>query len=115
MSTEHRTRRSRAFWQHHVKQWQTKGTLQSEYCREHQISERLFSIWKNKFAKEIEAPNNADFMPVVTEDQSPVPSVSPKAEVISIHLPNGISIQTPLSSSEQSLSELVQSLVPISC
>lgn len=70
MSTEPRTRRSRAFWQRHVEDWQTKGGPQSDYRREHKISERLFSIWKNKFAKK--APPEEDsvtFMPMLTNDQ----------------------------------------------
>lgn len=117
MSTEPRTRRSRAFWQHHVKQWQTKGGPQSDYCRQHQISERLFSIWKNKFAKEITPQDDVAFIPVVTEDKrhtlATLPAVEAKA--ISIHLPNGISVEASLPSSGQSLSDLIQSLVPIPC
>lgn len=114
--TKPRKRRGRTFWQGHVDAWQSFGGSQSDYCRQNQLSERLFSIWKNKFTKEAATQPTEDkveFMPVSIG--SPNESAAPGAESVSIHLPNGIYLQASLSSSGQHLAELVKNLVPIPC
>jgi hypothetical protein len=116
--TEPRKRRGRAFWQAHVEAWQRLGGSQGDYCRKHQIAERLFSIWKNKLKKEssvqdADTATSVDFIPVSIS--SPSPANAPEPEAVSIHLPNGIYLQASLSSSGQDLAELVKNLVPIPC
>ncbi len=41
----------KAQWQNHVKQWSTSGKSQAEYCRQHNLSIRLFGYYKRKFLK----------------------------------------------------------------
>ena len=46
-----RPQKGRAYWLEHVNTWKASGGKQNDYCREHHLSERLFSLWKNKFIK----------------------------------------------------------------
>ena len=109
-----RPQRGRAYWHEHINAWRAAGGTQSDYCREHDLSERLFSLWKNKFLKEQERakPSDIDFLPVMTR-----PRATPKAtaEPIGIRLPNGLHLQVPAALPGASVAELVRHLVSLSC
>lgn len=43
----------REVWLSHVREWQSSGKTQSEYCREHNLPEKSFWYYKKKyFSKE---------------------------------------------------------------
>lgn len=39
------------YWQQHLDAQLSSGLKQSAYCREHNISDKYFSAWKNKLRK----------------------------------------------------------------
>ena len=107
-----RPRKGRAYWLEQVKAWEASGGTQSDYCRKHQLSERLFSLWKNKFTKEQHSSevSSTDFLPVIT-----TPEKTTRVEYIGIILPNGIELQVPPSSLSASIADLAKDLVSLSC
>jgi len=48
-----RSARTRAKWQDHIIAQQASGKTQVAYCREHQLNEQYFSIWKRKLRSEL--------------------------------------------------------------
>jgi len=108
-----RPQRGRAYWLEHVNQWKATGIKQSDYCREHRLSERLFSVWKNRFIKEeqTDASSGPDFLPVTTKTVAAVAC----SDDITVHLPNGIYLKVGLSSPGQSVAELAKYLVALAC
>jgi hypothetical protein len=38
----------RAFWRHHVEQWQHSGLTQIDYCRQQDVSRDRFGYWKKR-------------------------------------------------------------------
>jgi hypothetical protein len=109
--------KGRDYWYNHIKAWEDDGGTQSNYCRQHKLSERLFSLWKNKFIKEqspaLETP--VDFVPL-RKKEAIQPAVSNGSVAIAaITLPNGIRLDVPLTSSGADIAELAKHLVPLSC
>ena len=38
----------RAYWQHHIDQWQQSGLSQIEYCRRNRIKKHQWGYWKKR-------------------------------------------------------------------
>lgn len=38
----------RRFWEDHLRAWQTSGSSQAGYCREHGLSDKSFLYWKKR-------------------------------------------------------------------
>ena len=109
-------RRSRKYWKSHVESWQASGGTQSHYCRQHNLSERLFSLWKNKFIKEqSSSEEDVAFIPVVTDEDKSAPELSLEPHQFRVVLPNGICLEVPSTSSGAQVAELTRHLVPLSC
>lgn len=36
-------------WKAHIKVWQQSGGSQVEYCGQHDLSDKVFSLWKRRF------------------------------------------------------------------
>ena len=108
--------KGRDYWQHHVKAWEASGGTQSSYCRQYNLSERLFSLWKNKFIKEQShvPPSKPDvnFVPVVAKQNTRCESSD---NSVAITLPNGIRLDVMSTSSGANIAELAKHLVALSC
>jgi hypothetical protein len=37
------------FWKQHIEHWSRSGSMQSEYCRRHNLSSKSFTYWKKRF------------------------------------------------------------------
>src|SRR5512144_751992 len=56
----------RAFWRHHLEQWQHSGLTQIAYCRQQDVSRDRFSYWKKRLlpaqAREAAAGDEPGFL-----------------------------------------------------
>lgn len=106
--------KGRDYWRNHVNTWEASGGTQSNYCREHQLSERLFSLWKNKFIKE-QSPDpepEVNFVPVIATHNTTSANNDSR---VTITLPNGIRLDVMSTSSGATIAELAKHLVALSC
>lgn len=106
--------KGRDYWQQHISTWEADGGTQSNYCRQHKLSERLFSLWKNKFIKEqrVEMDEKVEFVAVQTSKKA-APAIN--HDGVTIALPNGIRLDVPSCSSGAAIAELASHLVSLSC
>lgn len=51
MSLNQRNHKRLDFWNNQIKSWKESGLSQSEYCRQNNIDEQLFSKWKIRLSK----------------------------------------------------------------
>ena len=92
-------RLARSKWKAHIKAWQQSGSSQAEYCRQHGLSDKVFSLWKRRFQKAA----SEDSVPADTPAQDEVhgsefipPHVvpsSPEKDILLLRLPNGIELR----------------------
>lgn len=91
-----RTRLTQAQWKAHIEAWQHSGGTQAAYCREHDLTDKVFSLWKRRFQKQnalgVPIPDNpksssSDFVPVKITRQS-----SGQDQIL-LRLPSGIEMQ----------------------
>ena len=47
---ESKLREKRQKWANHIKNWRQSGQSQAQYCREQELSPKLFYYWKRKFS-----------------------------------------------------------------
>ena len=64
-----------------IKQWQETGMTQTDFCKENNISIKVFGYWYRKYKKE---HNQNNFLPVHVKAESKPIETSP----IEIHYPN---------------------------
>ncbi len=91
-------RRTATEWKHHLDAWKRSGLSQTEYCRQHDLNNKVFSLWKGKLAKKSLK---------VSESKQPtlVPSsVIEKTHVdipVVLKLPNGVELKLSVLSLNQ--------------
>lgn len=74
------------FWQNHIDAWRVSGLSQSAYCKEHALSLSSFGYWLHRRA---EPKSAATAIPITVS--------RPGAdERVDIRLPNGLTVQMPL-------------------
>jgi hypothetical protein len=49
---EKRLRENRQKWANHIESWKESGKSQAQYCRENELSPKLFYYWKRKQKRE---------------------------------------------------------------
>ncbi len=69
-----------------IKQWQTSGINQKDFCKQHDLSMHAFYYWLRKY-KQTNTSSNDGFLPVEI-----VPPVNDTRGDIQIHYPNGVLI-----------------------
>jgi len=111
-----RSARTRAKWQDHIIAQQASGKTQVAYCREHQLNEQYFSIWKRKLRGELSAvtatlPEAPALIPVSVQSDFRQslsgfpPAGSGEPYTLRITLCNGIGVECVMPS--------VQALLPV--
>ncbi len=43
--------KNRQFWKKQIKNWQESGLTQTEYCKQHDLSQHNLTYWKRRFVK----------------------------------------------------------------
>jgi hypothetical protein len=110
-----RSARTRAMWQSHIIAQQASGKTQVAYCREYQLNEQYFSIWKRKLRGESSAvsavPEAPALIPVSVQSdfRQSLPGFpqagSGEPYTLRITLCNGIGVECVMPS--------VQALLPV--
>ncbi len=76
------------FWQSHIESWEHRGDTQSDYCRNHGLSSKVFGYWKRKLCSKREAA--VSFVPVSIKRSYPA-SVNASAS-LRLDIGNGYGI-----------------------
>jgi len=89
-------------WQMHLTAWQSSGSAQADYCKEHGLVVHNFWYWKNKLSSAAQSPRaqsakivRSALIPLKVVDE-PVPISAPKevipassaTSVITVHIDN---------------------------
>jgi len=95
----------RAYWAKHVKQWNTSGESQSDYCRHHQLKLHQLVYWKQVFStqRKPKPPTENGFVAVKLTR----PAMQPAPEM-TIQLPNGIRIESAQSNNLDMIREMTR-------
>ena len=115
-----RSARIRDRWQNHITDQQASGLTQANYCREHQLNAKYFSLWKAKLrSSQMQGANTVTpktektkLIPVVIKS-NPALSVTSGISVKAT-LRNGMAVELMLQHDVELLSVLTQ-LAQLSC
>lgn len=94
------------FWKNHLNAWSQTGTKQALYCREHQLSPRQFTYWKNKFKYQN--------LPVELVQVSPAQVneiVGAQKQILRLDIKSGFQIEIPDDFSQSTLARVLQVVV----
>ena len=95
-TTEQISTKKRLYWSNHIKQWQTSGKTQSDYCQQHQLKLHQLHYWRRVF-KDAPASQAGGNDHPVSNGFSPVQLVQPSDSNnpfdLTIELPNGLCIK----------------------
>ena len=98
-------------WEKHMAAWQSSGLTQVEYCRQHDLNPRYFSVWKKKLLASIEkTPSNmsvADFVPIEV--------IPERSEPIILQLADGIRVGVPNQLSQARIQQVFQTMAQLAC
>ena len=108
--TEDNKAKKRAYWANHIKQWNTSGQTQSEYCRRHQLKLHQLVYWKQVFSN---TPKPKVKKPVNTLSGGFVamqltPATEPPAPDLTLQLPNGLRIEGVHASNLAVIQEIIR-------
>jgi hypothetical protein len=120
-------RSSRFRWQQHIDAQVGSGLSQAAYCREHQLNEKYFSLWKGKLRKvttsAVADVTSIGLIPVVVKNASktnaecsaPTTSVSPSIYIdMKLTFPNGVAMELRLPNETVLLPFIIQ-LIQLPC
>ena len=112
---------ARERWRGHLAAQRSSGKSQVEYCREHDLDPRYFSVWKGKLSSPTGSKSfrhqgaSATLVPVRIRRAAPVTAARRDAvSTLSARLPNGVVVDVRASSARQ-LGELLGELSRLSC
>ena len=73
-----------AYWQQHFTDWQQSGLSQRDYCKQHKLTFSSFGYWRKRLKTSESIPRKL------------IPVSVPRPALISVYLPSGVRIETPL-------------------
>ena len=97
----------RTYWANHVKQWNASGKSQSDYCRHNKLKLHQLVYWKQVFGTHLKPKSNPSskngFVAIQLERSS-----MPRAQEMTIQLPNGIRIESAQSNNLDMIREMTR-------
>lgn len=108
-----------ARWRAHLEAQRASGQTQKDYCREHELCPRQFSVWKGRMkllAPAIKATERPalQLVPVVIRKSSEVDSLGADALTLQLRLPNALSVSLSVPTVE-GLRSVLEQLAAVRC
>jgi len=89
-----RSSKARVHWQHHIEAQAASGLTQSAYCREHQLNNKYFSLWKRKLRK---AASDVQMIPTVVKTEAAAKKMpsdgSTNSGLLKLTFPTGVILE----------------------
>ena len=106
MATPNRQR----FWQRHIKQWQSSGLNQAQYCKQHNLKESALSY--HKCRQQLSNHDICAISPVkkIGFIQLPAPELLPLPAPLTLHFQGDLSLSGITSSNVSLVKQLAEAL-----
>lgn len=101
-----------AQWRRHVEAWRGSGLSQADYCRQHGLNRKTFSLWTRRDQGDASRDRDRDTSPeLIAVQVSPsVPVASAEASTLLLRLPHGAQLELSTAVPPGWLAELLRCL-----
>jgi len=97
-------------WQRHVEAWRESGLSQADYCQQHGLNRKTFSLWTRR-DQGAPSMNRGTSLELISVQVSPsVPVATAEASALLLRLPHGAQLELSTAVPPRWLAELLRCL-----
>jgi transposase-like protein len=97
-------------WQQHVEAWRESGLSQADYCRQHGLNHKTFSVWTRRVQHDLSLNKDVSLELISVQVASSAPVAATEASAIILRLTNDTQLELSSAVSPRWLAELLQCL-----
>jgi hypothetical protein len=97
-------------WQRHVEAWRESGLSQADYCHQHGLNRKTFSLWTRRDQGDPSRDRDASLDLIAVHVSPSVPAATAEASVLLLRLPHGAQLELSTAVPPRWLAELLRCL-----
>jgi len=99
-----------AQWRRHVEAWRESGLSQANYCQQHGLNRKTFSLWTRRDQGESSMDRDTSLELISVQVSPSVPVASAEASALLLRFPHGTQLKLPTAVPPRWLAELLRCL-----
>jgi hypothetical protein len=99
-----------AQWRRHVETWRESGLSQADYCHQHGLNRKTFSLWTRRVQCEPSMDRDTSLELISVQVSSSVPIATAEASTLLLRLPHGAQLELSTAVPPRWLAELLRCL-----
>ena len=97
-------------WWRHVEAWRESGLSQADYCHQHGLNRKTFSLWTRRDQADSSMNRDTSLELISVQVSSSVPVTIPEASALLLRFPHGAQLELSTAVSPRWLAELLRCL-----
>ena len=97
-------------WQRHVKAWRERGLSQADYCHQHGLNRKTFSLWTRRDQGDPSMDRGTSLDLIAVQLSSSVPIATAEASTLLLRFPHGAQLELSTAVPPRWLAELLRCL-----
>lgn len=99
-----------AQWQQHVEAWRESGLSQADYCHQHGLNRKTFSLWTRRDQGDPSMARDTSLELIAVQVSPSVPVATAEASALLLRLPHGAQLELSTAVPPRWLAELLRCL-----
>ena len=97
-------------WQRHVEDWRESGLSQADYCHQHGLNRKTFSLWTRRDQGEPSMDRDTSLELISVQVSPSVPVATAEASALLLRFPHGAQLELSTAVPPRWLAELLRCL-----
>ena len=97
-------------WRRHGEAWRESGLSQADYCHQHGLNRKTFSLWTRRDQADSSMNRDTSLELISVQVSSSVPVTIPEASALLLRFPHGAQLELSTAVSPRWLAELLRCL-----
>ena len=97
-------------WQRHVEAWRESGLSQADYCHQHGLNRKTFSLWTRRDQGDPSMDRGTSLDLIAVQLSSSVPIATAEASTLLLRFPHGAQLELSTAVPPRWLAELLRCL-----
>lgn len=99
-----------AHWQQHVEAWRASGLSQADYCHQHGLNRKTFSLWTRRDQDDPSRDRDTSLELIAVQVSPSEPAATAEASTLLLRLPHGAQLELSTAVPPRWLAELLRCL-----
>ena len=99
-----------AQWQRHVEAWRESGLSQADYCHQHGLNRKTFSLWTRRVQDDLSMSKDSPLELIAVQVAPSAPFETTEASAIMLRFPHGAQLELSTAVPPRWLAELLRCL-----